>query len=82
MKASPLTEGLVFAIDMLVRTMVQNDAAEHLVRGAGVTLSDPADRAVIHKMKADGSVDKKTIAFIRKHGSKPTPAARRKTVRA
>ena len=81
MKASPLTEGMVYAIDILLRTVAQEDAAVHLIECAGITLSDPADRAVIHKMKAEGSIAPRTIAFIRKHGAKPTPAARRKAVR-
>lgn len=79
MNASPLTEGIVFAIDVL---LLNNDdaPAEYLVRSCGITVADPADRAVIHKMKAEQSIRPKTIAFIRKHGAKATVAARRKVV--
>lgn len=72
MKASSLTEGIVFSIDMLMRNDDQ-PAAAHLVRAAGITLSDPVDRAVIHKMKAEGSITPETVSFIREHGPKPTP---------
>ena len=70
MKASAITPGLVFAIDVLLANN-EPEAAETIQRTCGISLTDPADRAVVQAMKADGSIFPRTIAFLKKAGKKP-----------
>lgn len=67
MKANLITPGIVFAIDVLLANG-DSPAAESLQRSCCISMSDPADRAVIHAMKADGSIYPRTVAFIKRTG--------------
>lgn len=76
MKANHLTPGLVFAIDILLAEGSE-EAAAFIQKSCGLSLADPADRAVVQAMKADGSLFPRTIAFLKKAGKKTPARARR-----
>lgn len=65
MKANALTPGIVFSIDELLRNG-EGTAAATLLRSSGIRIGDPADRAVIHALKSDGSICAKTVSYIAK----------------
>ena len=67
MKANALTPGLIFAIDVLLAEG-SPEAAAYIQKSCGISLADPADRAVVQAMKADGSIFPRTIAFLKKNG--------------
>lgn len=86
MQANALTPGIVFAIDELRRAS-HPEAAGSLIRSTGLHLADPADRAVVHALKAEGSIDASTVKFIKDEQTKvhrrravkpPMPKATRK----
>lgn len=75
MKTSPITPGVIFAIDILLAND-EPEAAATIQQTCGISLADPADRAVAHAMKADGAIYPRTIAFLKKAGKKTNRRAR------
>lgn len=65
MKRSPLTEGIIFSIDILLGAGF-DAAAKTLTESGGITLDKPEDAAAVAAMKREGSICAATVKFLKR----------------